>query len=102
MADMSAREGQGRAALDLRAFIDAAPALAWSALPDGSLDFVNQRFEDYTGVSADRLYGSQWKSAIHPDDIDPFDAWWRDMAQSREAGTTEVRLRRFDEEYRWF
>jgi formate hydrogenlyase transcriptional activator len=102
MADMSAREGQWRAALDPRAFIDTAPALAWSALPDGSLDFFNQRFEDYTGLSGDGLYGSQWKSAIHRDDIERFDAWWRDMAQSREAGTTEVRLRRFDEEYRWF
>jgi formate hydrogenlyase transcriptional activator len=102
MADMSPKAGQGRAALDLRAFLDAAPALAWSSLPDGSLDFYNQRFRDYTGLSPDGLYGSQWKSAIHRDDIEPFDAWLLSQAQSGKAGTTELRLRRFDGEYRWF
>src|SRR5579862_4760951 len=101
MAGMSAKGGQ-EATLDPRAFLDAAPALAWSALPDGSLDFFNQRFGDYTGLSADGLYRSQWKSAIHPDDMEPFDAWWRDLAQSGAEGTTAVRLRRFDGEYRWF
>jgi len=101
MAGMGAKGGEG-ATLDPRAFLDAAPALAWSALPDGSLDFFNQRFQDYTGLSADGLYRSQWKSAIHPDDMEPFDAWWRDLAQSGAEGTTAVRLRRFDGEYRWF
>ena len=90
------------ALLELRAFIDSVPALAWSALPDGSLDFCNQRFGDYTGISADQLYGSKWKSAIHPDDSERFESWWRDREQSGESGTTEVRLRRFDGSYRWF
>src|SRR5215471_2641783 len=46
---------------ELRRFIDHVPALGWSALPDGSLDYVNQRFRDYTGLSPDQLYGSEWK-----------------------------------------
>ncbi len=99
---MSTSEGQSRATLEFRAFIDGVPALAWSALPDGSLEFSNQRFGDYTGLSMDQLHGSKWKSAIHPDDIQQLETWWRDLAHSGEAGTTEVRLRRFDGEYRWF
>jgi formate hydrogenlyase transcriptional activator len=108
---MSTNHGQSRT-LELRAFIDGVPALAWSALPDGSLDFFNQRFRDYTGLSSDQLDGSNWKSAIHPDDIQQLETWWRDLGQSRQAGTTgpgttgagttELRLRRFDGEYRWF
>ena len=94
--------GQSRATLELRALIDGVPALAWSALPDGSLDFSNQRFGDYTGLSADQLYGSKWKSAVHRDDIQQLETWWRDLAQSGEAGTTEVRLRRLDGTYHWF
>ena len=88
--------------MELRGLIDGVPALAWSALPDGTLDFFNQRFRDYTGLSSDQLYGSKWKSAIHPDDIQQFETWWQGHARSREPGTTEVRLRRFDGEYRWF
>jgi formate hydrogenlyase transcriptional activator len=87
--------------LELRSFIDRVPALAWSALPDGSLDFFNQRFRDYTGLSSDQLYGSEWKSAVHRDDIQQLETWWQGLRQSQ-AGTTEVRLRRFDGEYRWF
>jgi formate hydrogenlyase transcriptional activator len=97
---MSTRHGQ-RATLDLRAFIDGVPALAWSALPDGFLDFFNQRFGDYTGFSSDQLYGAEWKSVVHRADIQQLETWWLDLGRSREAGTTEVRLRRFDGVYRW-
>jgi formate hydrogenlyase transcriptional activator len=88
--------------LELRSFIDRVPALAWSALPDGSLDFFNQRFRDYTGLPPDQLYGSEWKRAVHRDDIQQLETWWQSLRQSQKAGATEVRLRRFDGEYRWF
>ena len=87
---------------ELRRFVNHVPALGWSALPDGSLEYVNQRFRDYTGLSPDELYGSGWKSAIHRDDIQTLESWSQELLQSREAGTTEVRLRRFDGSYRWF
>src|SRR5215813_8562680 len=99
---MSTSESQHPAPLELRSFIDHIPALGWSALPDGSLEYVNQRFRDYTGLSRDELYGSGWKSAIHRDDIQPLESWSQELLQSREAGTAEVRLRRFDGSYRWF
>jgi formate hydrogenlyase transcriptional activator len=76
--------------------------MAWSALPDGFLDFVNQPFLDYTGLSTDSLYGSGWKSAVHSEDIQRLETWWQNLRQSQESGTTEVRLRRFDGSHRWF
>jgi formate hydrogenlyase transcriptional activator len=93
---------QPTAHLELRRFIDHVPALGWSALPDGSLDYVNPRFQDYTGLSLGELYGSGWKSAVHRDDIQLLESWSQELLQSQEAGTTEVRLRRFDCVYRWF
>jgi formate hydrogenlyase transcriptional activator len=90
------------AALELGAFIDGVPALIWSAGPDGSLDFFNQPFRDYTGLTSNQLYGSQWTSNVHPEDVQQLDRWWRDLRQSPAAGATEVRLRRFDGECRWF
>lgn len=99
---MSTSEGQSPATLKLRAFIDAVLAIAWSSLPDGSLDFINQRFRDYTGLSSDQLTGLKWKSVVHPDDIQKLETWWQHLSQSQEAATTEKRLRRFDGVYRWF
>jgi PAS domain S-box-containing protein len=87
---------------ELRGFINHVPALGWSALPDGSFEYANQRFRDYTGLSLGELNGSGWKSAVHRDDIQPLESWIQELIQSREAGTTEVRLRRFDGSYRWF
>src|SRR5215472_2448559 len=94
--------GRSRESLELRAFIDHVPALGWSALPDCSLDYVNQRFREYTGLSLGEMYGSGWKSAVHQDDIQPLESWSKALLQSREATTTEVRLRRFDGSHRWF
>jgi signal transduction histidine kinase len=37
---------------ELRRVVDALPGLAWTALPDGDIDFLNQRWSDYTGLSA--------------------------------------------------
>jgi formate hydrogenlyase transcriptional activator len=48
------------------------------------------------------LYGPEKKSAVHGDDIQRLENWWQSLSQSQEAGTTEVRLRRSDGEYRWF
>jgi formate hydrogenlyase transcriptional activator len=99
---MTTPEIQTPARLELRRFIDHVPALGWSALPDGSLDYVNQRFRDYTGLSPSELYGTGWQSAVHRDDIQLLESWYQEIRQSQEAGTTEVRLRRFDGSYRWF
>lgn len=99
---MTASEGQSRAHLEPPAFIDRVPALAWSALPDGSLDFINQRFLDYTGLSPDQLHGSAWKSTLHPDDIQRFETWWQQRMEIGNSCATEVRLRRSDGNYRWF
>ncbi|HXW93863.1 MAG TPA: PAS domain-containing protein, partial [Terriglobales bacterium] len=99
---MSATERQLSAPLELRTFLDRIPTMAWSALADGSLDFFNQPFRDYVGLSPDELYGLGWKSAVPRDDIQQLETWWQNLRQSQEAGTTEVRLRRFDGSPRWF
>jgi PAS domain S-box-containing protein len=110
---MNVSEGQSRPTLEdafdalrrseaqLRAFIDELPALAWCLLPDGSIEFFNQQWNTYTGLSAEEMCGSGWKSAVHADDVERLESWWRDLVQSGEPGNTEVRFRRLDGEYRW-
>jgi len=76
--------------------------MAWSALADGSLDFFNQPFRDYVGLSSYDLHRLGWKSSVHHDDIEHLETWWQTLRKSPDAGTTEVRLRRFDGSPRWF
>jgi PAS domain-containing protein len=51
---------------ELSRVLDTLPALVWTALPDGHVDFLNQRWCEYTGLSVDEAYGPGWQTAIHP------------------------------------
>jgi PAS domain S-box-containing protein len=55
----------------LRQVIDTIPALAWCMLPDGSIEFLNRRWHEYTGLSPEESHGSGWQVAIHPEDRAP-------------------------------
>jgi PAS domain-containing protein len=40
-----------------RVMVDAMPTLAWCSLSDGSAEFFNQRWHDYTGLSQQEAQG---------------------------------------------
>lgn len=86
----------------LNSIINTIPELAWSAAPDGFVDFLNQRWLDYTGFSADQALGWNWMHALHPDEIDGLTTHWNSIMSSKTPGEIEARLRRFDGVYRWF
>ena len=87
---------------EIRRAIDTIPGFVWSALPDGQVDFLNQRWCDYTGVSLADARGWGWQAAIHPEDRARLQTMWRSLLQSGEGGEAEARLRRSDGIYRWF
>jgi len=86
---------------ELQVTIDSIPALAARYRRDGSLDFVNQTWRTYTGLSQDSLQGRRWGAAIHPDDLPLVEAAWRAHLPTGEPFQLEQRLRRADGEYRW-
>ena len=86
----------------LRRIIDTIPVLAWCDLPDGSNEFFNQRWQDYTGLPQREACGWGWTVAFHPDDLDALMERWRSLLSSGEAGEIEARLQRYDGLYRWF
>lgn len=100
---MNTPEPQIQALSELRAFIDKIPALAWTALPDGSVELFNQQFTDYSGWSPQQIPRA-WRSRdeLHTDDLERFEQWWQEIVESRKPAPTEVRFRRADGEYRWF
>jgi formate hydrogenlyase transcriptional activator len=82
--------------------IDTIPGLVWGALPDGHIDYFNQRWREYTGLTLKQAGGWGWQMAIHPDDVTGLVESWRTLLASGEPGEMEARIRRFDGEYRWF
>src|SRR6185503_19077449 len=82
--------------------IDTIPALAWSALPDGSVDFLNKRWLEYTGLSLEQGLGQGGQAAIHPEDLARLRDEWRAALADGKQLETEARVRRTDGEYRGF
>ncbi len=87
---------------NLRQVIDTIPALAWCMLPDGSIEFLNRRWHEYTGLSPEESHGSGWQVAIHPEDRAPLVEKCKGQLTSGEPGEMEARLRRHDGVFRWF
>ena len=82
--------------------VDTIPTLAWSAHSDGSADFFNQCWLDYTGLSAEHALNWGWKIAIHPDDLARMLKSFQEAVDSGKPFEVEGRLRRSDGEFRWF
>ena len=87
----------------LRDVIETIPATAWTGRPDGTNDFVNQRWQEYTGLSLQDMSSFGWRPALHPDDVDIHESKWRESIATGTPFENEARLRRaHDGEYRWF
>src|SRR6266850_688381 len=85
----------------LRLVIDTIPTMAWIVLPDGALDFINQRWLEYSGLSLQEALKDP-KRTIHPDDLPRVMEKWSVNLVSRQPYEDEMRLRRAGGEYRWF
>jgi len=85
----------------VRLIIETIPTLVWTIQPDGVLDFVNQRWIDYTGISLDEAIKDP-RRPIHPEDLPRVIEKWRADLAAGKASEDEVRLRRADGEFRWF
>ena len=87
---------------NLRLFMETIPQMLWSAAPDGSIDYYNQRILDYTGLSMDELRGSGWIKPIHPDERDAMTKVWTAAVAEGVPFKSEFRSRRgADGMYRW-
>jgi PAS domain S-box-containing protein len=85
----------------IRLIIDTIPTMAWSIRPDGTVDFFNQRWIDYSGLPLEE-YIKDPLGPIHPEDIPRVMEKWRQSMTTEESHEDEMRIRNADGEYRRF
>jgi PAS domain S-box-containing protein len=85
----------------LRRVINTIPAHVWSSLPDGSVDFINQRLLESTGRPIETLLGSGWQTIVHPDDRARYVAQWKSALAAGEPLEIELRMWTAQRDYRW-
>jgi PAS domain S-box-containing protein len=98
---IEAQEAVRRSEEHLRLVIDTIPVMAWSVRPDGVVDFVNQRWTDFTGLSL-KEETEEPTRPIHPEDVPRVMERWLVEKEIGEPYEDELRLRRADGRYRWF
>src|SRR5579863_1516302 len=91
-----------RSERELRGVINTVPAHVWSASPDGTVDFVNERLLEFAGLSSVDILGWKWESVIHSDDRARFVGEWHAAVKGGRPTESEIRVRRADGQHRWF
>lgn len=92
------RESEGR----YRALAEAIPHMVWTNGPDGAVEYVNEKWTQYTGLSFEDTQNGGWGKAIHPDDVTNTFQRWAEAAAMRTPFEVEYRIRRGDDgSYRW-
>jgi PAS domain S-box-containing protein len=94
--------GSKRPQADIRRTLEMIPTLAWAASEDGSVDFLNRKWLEYTGLTLEEALGWGWKIGFHPDDQERVECRWREIVASRAPGELEARVCRHDGAFRWF
>jgi PAS domain S-box-containing protein len=85
-----------------RFLAEAIPQQVWTARPDGTLDYVNQRVLDYFDRTEEQILGWGWQEMVHPDDLQNCNERWTRSLKTGEIYSIEFRLRRAaDGSYRW-
>jgi PAS domain S-box-containing protein len=85
-----------------RFLADAMPQIVWTAKPDGVLDYFNQRWFDYTGMTIEQTKDWGWQHVIHPDDLQNCLDRWTEAFTTACDFEVECRLKRgSDGAYRW-
>ncbi len=85
-----------------RTFSEAIPQMVWTAHKDGLIQYVNQRWLDYTGLSLAESQGDGWQRAVHPYDLSDLLEGWREAVETVTDFETECRLKRsMDHRFRW-
>jgi PAS domain S-box-containing protein len=96
-SDAALRDSEGR----FRLLVESIPQMVWVNLANGTVEYLNRPCLEYFGVSPDRMFGWDWRQAIHPDDLSLTLAAVDHTLGTGDPLQVEYRLRRKDGQYRW-
>ena len=85
-----------------RNLANAVPDIVWTAAPDGSITFANDRWFSFCGITPEQNERGWPELVLHPDDRERCMAEWTRALREGTEYEIEVRNRRHDGEYRWF
>ncbi len=90
-----------KSAEEFRQLADSMPQIVWTARPDGTVDYVNRRWYEYTGMQPSNGSESEWTLLLHEEDRSRGVALWEDSIRTGRPFEIEYRIRNRAGEHRW-
>jgi PAS domain S-box-containing protein len=84
-----------------RSLVEMIPSAVWTAYPDGSVNYCNHHWHEFTGLRLDGARGRGWLGAVHPEDTERVAMEWSAAIAKGETYASELRLVRVDGTPRW-
>lgn len=80
---------------------EAIPQIVWTARPDGSVDYYNRRWSEYTGLNFEKSGGWGGRNVLHPGDFTVAMEEWQKVIRTGEPYEMACRLKKADGTFRW-
>ena len=97
-----AAEALRQSQAELKLITEIIPQQVWTAQPNGEVDYANQRWLNYGGITLADVQNQAWKQIVHPDDLPMVERCWSQAIASGQDYNIEARLRRANGKYHWF
>ncbi|MBA2623316.1 MAG: PAS domain-containing protein, partial [Chthoniobacterales bacterium] len=77
----------------LRQLADNIPQIVWVARPDGSHEYYNRNWFEFTGLASEESNEQGWNRLFHPDDVEGANQCWAEALRTGDQYEIEFRLR---------
>lgn len=84
-----------------RFMAESMPQKIFTATPDGAVDYFNQQWMEFTGLSSEEIMAWGWTQFVYPEDLEENVRVWKHSLETGEPFLFEQRFRRADGKYRW-
>lgn len=86
---------------EVQVIAESIPHIAFTAMADGRITYLNRRCADYTGVPGEQGHGWRWLRLVHGEDAALVEASWVQATNHGTEYRQDCRLRRRDGAFRW-
>lgn len=100
-AQVFARKAVAESEERFRFMAEAMPQKIFTATPSGNVDYINEQWMEFTGLSFEQIKSRGWTQFIHPDDVEENVRLWRHSVETGQPFQFMHRFRRADGAYRW-
>ncbi len=92
-----------QSANEFRQLANAMPQIVWASGPNGTLDYFNDRWYEFTGLDRQLVGDSSWLPIVHPEDVERARKGWYESVHSTSPFQIECRFKdRRTNSYRWY